>query len=649
MKNLYQPKTANYPRLKTDICFADYENEYKYTELFHSVFRFVEDHQLLDPVLWKRFVEQFRIHCDNGRGWRGEYWGKMMRGACFVYSYTRNQELYDLMCQTVRDMASSIEEDGRLSTYLREQEFGGWDIWCRKYVLLGMQYFLEICEDDKLKDELIDNMCRQLDYIMSKVGPDSIPITKTTNYWRGLNSSSLLEPVVRLYSLTGKTEYLDYAKYIIDCGFTDVSNIINLVLEDDFPPYQYPITKAYEMISCFEGLLEYYRITGEETYRTAVIRFADRLLETDFTVIGGCGCTHEQFDHSTVRQANTTNHFVMQETCVTVTLMKFMYQLHLLTGESKYVDAFETSLYNAYFGAINSEQVIEPLISREHPDWIAEPLPFGSYSPLTAGTRGRQIGGLLVMPDNHYYGCCACIGSAGIGLVPKLQLVKTSEGFALNLFIGGTVKSTTPSGSEVTFETSTDYPKSGSICVTVTLAQEERFTLLVRNPSWSKTTSICVNGQKFEAAKGYICLDRVWRSGDTVELELDMRVFAIRPIPYGTQIIMNYKVPGVDYVTPTFDREDPLAHRHIALQRGPVMLAQDEQLGYSVDDPIDVLVNEDGTVDAKFPDQAKAPYPNILEMQIPLRNGTMQTVTDCGSAGKLWREDLKMAVWMLTE
>ena len=128
-----------------------------------------------------------------------------------------------------------------------------------------------------------------------------------------------------------------------------------------------------------------------------------------------------------------------------------------------------------------------------------------------------------------------------------------------------------------------------------------------------------------------------------------MRVFAIRPIPYGTQIIMNYKVPGVDYVTPTFDREDPLAHRHIALQRGPVMLAQDEQLGYSVDDPIDVLVNEDGTVDAKFPDQAKAPYPNILEMQIPLRNGTMQTVTDYGSAGKLWREDLKMAVWMLTE
>ena len=40
------------------------------------------------------------------------------------------------------------------------------------------------------------------------------------------------------------------------------------------------------MMSCFEGLLEYYRITGKEWQREAVIRFADRILESDFTVIG---------------------------------------------------------------------------------------------------------------------------------------------------------------------------------------------------------------------------------------------------------------------------------------------------------------------------------------------------------------------------
>ena len=651
MREFYAPKTANYPRLKTDVCFVDYENEYHYTSNLHKVFDFVMEHQLMDPVLWKRFVDQYRLQPDGGRGWRGEYWGKMMRGACFVYSYTRNEELYALLCQTVKDMASAIEEDGRLSSYLREDEFGGWDMWCRKYVLLGMQYFMEICQDDALKVQLTDSMCRQLDYIMSKVGPGEGKklITKTTSHWRGLNSSSILEPVVRLYSITGKQEYLDYAKYIIDCGFTDISNIIQLVIDDDFPPYQYPITKAYEMISCFEGLLEYYRITGEEQYRQVLVRFADRVLETDFTVIGSCGCTHEQFDHSTVRQANTNNG-PMQETCVTVTLMKFLYQLHLLTGDSKYVDAFETALYNAYLGSLNTEQVVEPLIYEKHPDWIAEPLPFDSYSPLTAGKRGTLVGGMLVMPDMHYYGCCACIGSAGIGLVPKMQLLSREDGFNLNLYTAGTIRSKTPGGQSIAFTLDTAYPVDGKVSVKISLEQPEHFNLHLRQPAWSKKT-VCNTSAtaSMTIGNGYICLERTWADGDTIDLELDMTVRVIRPIPYGSQIIMSKNVAGQNYVTPVFDREDPLAKRHIALQRGPVMLAQENRLGYSVDEPIEVKINADETVDAIFPAAPVNAYDCLLEMQIPLTDGTLMTVTDYSSAGKLWNDESKMAVWMFTK
>lgn len=120
-------------------------------------------------------------------------------------------------------------------------------------------------------------------------------------------------------------------------------NIFELAYENKLMLWQYSVTKAYEMMSCFEGLLEYYRVTGVERYKIAVVNFADRILEEDFTVIGCCGCTSEYFDHSTVRQANTTNPKIMQETCVTVTLMKLLYQLTLLTGDAKYADAFEIS------------------------------------------------------------------------------------------------------------------------------------------------------------------------------------------------------------------------------------------------------------------------------------------------------------------
>ena len=111
MSALYAPNTANYPRLRTDACWADYENRYDYTGFVDHNIRYIEDFQLLNPTLWRRFVEQFRHDADFDAGWKGEYWGKMMRGACFVYSYNRDSELYSVIRETVLDMMSAGRED----------------------------------------------------------------------------------------------------------------------------------------------------------------------------------------------------------------------------------------------------------------------------------------------------------------------------------------------------------------------------------------------------------------------------------------------------------------------------------------------------------------------------------------------------------
>lgn len=649
VKNLYVKHSANAPRLATDTFFTDEENRHQYTGFMDKMIRYIEAFQLLDGQLWRRFVQQFREDSDYDAGWRGEYWGKMMRGACFTYSYTRNETLYQTLEHTITDMLDSQEPNGRISSYGLAHEFDGWDIWGRKYVLLGMQYFLEICKDTQLEKRIIASMCRQVDYLISKIGAaeeGKLPITSATRHWRGLNSSSILEPIVRLYTITQKKEYFDFATYIVNCGGTDVENIFTLAYENQLYPYQYPVTKAYEMISCFEGLLEYYRITHLEQYKTAIVNFADRILESDFTIIGSCGCTHELFDHSKVRQANTTNGKIAQETCVTVTLMKFFYQLCLLTGDAKYADAFELSMYNAYMGAVNTEKVIEPSMQKEHADWCIEPLPFDSYSPLTAGTRGNGIGGLKVMKDNHYYGCCACIGAAGCGLIPKMSLLTTPAGFALNLFINGTITSKTPAGNPIRFDVHTAYPKLGYVKIQLSLDFAERFTLFLRNPAWSRETAVTVGGQKQEIQSGYLRIEREWQDGDTIDLELDMRTEAVYPIPYGHQVLMNKVVWGHNYVVPTYDEEDPLAHKHVALRRGPVVMAQDNRLGYSVDESVALKISPEGYVDVLLPEQDTAPYEHIVEVQVPLQDGTFMTVTDYASAGRLWTEESKMAAWM---
>lgn len=642
MISLYKKNDANFPRIKTDEFFVDYANRLEFSGYVDDTANFIEEF-LLDGNVFARFVDQFRHEYDGKGGWRGEFWGKMMRGACFTYSYTKNSALYSVLQNSVKDILSTAK-GGRISSYNTDAEFHGWDMWSRKYVLLGMQYFLEVCESEELKAEIIDSMKCQVDYIMEFLGDGKTPVTSTSEFWRGLNSSSILEPIVRLYNITSEARYLDFARHIVSLGGMDSFNAIEMALEDKLYPYQYPITKAYEMISFFEGVLEYYRATGEEKYKSAVVRFADKLIESDVTIIGCCGCTHELFDHSAVRQTNTNNGELQQETCVTVTLMKFMYQLTLLTGDSKYVEVFERAFYNAYLGAVNTEKIIDDTVEAEHPDLIFEPLPFDSYSPLVADIRGKRIGGFMIMPDRHYYGCCACIGAAGIGLFGKMSVLTSKDGIAINLYNEGSIKTTTPSGNPLELKFNTEYPKGNTVKICLGLQKDEEFEIKLRIPYWSEESKISVCGESMTAKGGYVTFSKVWKSGDIIEMEFDMKVKAVYPTEYAPELLFNRG--HFHYLLPNLDIQDPAAKNHIAITRGPLVMAAENRLGYNVDDAADIAVSDDGTLKAIIPDTKKAPYKNLVEIAVPLKNGEYMHLTDYASAGKSWNEQSKMAAWI---
>ncbi|MBQ2707693.1 MAG: glycoside hydrolase family 127 protein [Clostridia bacterium] len=648
--SLYPQGSVNAKRIDTDTLFSDGDVVCKYEGMLDKAINYIAEFQLMDPVHWARFVDQFKIHSDSNGGWRGEYWGKMMRGACFVYGCTRDEKLYEVLHETVADMLTAEDELGRISARSVETEFTNWDIWCRKYVLLGMQYFLEINRDKELEAKVIESMKHQVDYMIAKLGnePGKIRITTATNNWRGLNSSSVLEPVVRLYDLTGEQKYLDFAAYIVGEGGTSICNVFELAFEDLTDPYQYPVVKAYELTSCFEGLLEYYRATGIEKWRDAVIKYAYRLMNTDITIIGSAGCTHELLDHSAARQTDPTYKGIMQETCVTVTWMKFCWQLLSLTGDPKFADSFEQALYNAYLGAVNTEKILDDtIILGKNPDAILEPLPFDSYSALLPGTRGRGIGGLCFMPDNHYYGCCACIGAAGIGLLSKVGTMVSKDGLTVNLYIPGTVTTRTPAGQSLTLRTVTDYPAGGEAAMTVEVENAEEFTLNVRIPAWSRRTAITVNGEAIDVTAGYTSIRRIWKKGDKVELSLDMRTFVIKPIPNPRDILMTKTAWGTDYHVPHVVVESPYAKYHIAMQRGPLVLARDARLGDGdVCDPVNIKYDADGVVEVT--PSATAGFDTVVEFDVPLVHGGSFKAIDYSSAGKTWREDSKYGCWLPT-
>ena len=384
---------------------------------------FVTEKQLLSETLWKSFTDVFRTKADDvDLGWRGEYWGKMMRGGCLVYRCTADKRLYAVLKGAVLALLDAAEADGRISTYSRSLECAGWDIWCRKYVLTGMLHFCDICDDNKLVERILDAMELLLERIIERVGTGAgqVPITETSNFWLGVNSCSILEPVLDLYRRRTKERFLAFASYIIETGGCSGGDLIALALNDDILPFQYPENKAYETMSFFEGVLAYYEVTGEEKYLRAVQNFTERVFETDITLIGCAGCTHELFDNSADKQTEYAE-TIMQETCVTVTWMRLCAKLFLLTGEQKYADRIERSALNALFGSVN---LFDQKITMPKSGEVRSPLPFDSYSPLFMNSRGRGIGGLKQFSDGTFYGCCAAIGAAGLAVFPLISSLR---------------------------------------------------------------------------------------------------------------------------------------------------------------------------------------------------------------------------------
>lgn len=585
--------------------------------------KFTMEHQLINADTWADFVRVFRADSDVETGaWRCEYWGKMMRGAVLTYMYNKDEALYRILEDTVLDLLSTQREDGRFSTYPADNQLFGWDMWGRKYVLTGMLHFVRICQSEELKARILAALCRHADAILERVGvgEGKVSITETSTFWGGVNSCSILEPMVDLYTFTGEQRYLDFARYILSTGGCKDGDLIALALAGEVMPYQYPEVKAYETMSFFEGVLAYYQVTGEREYLDVVQRFVEAVAETDITVIGCSGCTHELFDHSSLKQV-VYSAGIMQETCVTVTWMRLMARLHLLTGEAKYLDRLEHSAFNALYGSVNEHQNQQMVsFDRGKRKLYVSGLPFDSYSPLYNGRRGVGVGGYQAFAFGGFYGCCACIAAAGIALVPLCAALQSRDGeLSLNLYMSGHVSFAAPSGQTVTLTATTTYPKMMDYTARVSLVQPEGFTVRLRVPVFCENVRIAVNGERVDAApvNGYVTLDRLWHDGDelTVAADFSLRMLSLE----GRTAFM--------YGPLTLARDEAKEEGEVSLAE-PIKLAK--PLTYILDE------EQEGEAVRLCVEQADGKEPLLL--------------TDYASCGKRWLDvKNRLTVWLNIE
>ena len=580
----------------------------KYNGIFDRYARFIEEKQLLNREYWRLFVEQYRSNVDDhDLGWRCEYFGKMMRGASLTYQYTQNEELYNVLTECAEDMLTTQQESGRFSTYSVEMEFNGWDIWGRKYVLLGLLHYCEICCDEILRNRIMLSLEKHLDYIVDHVGngEGKKPIGETSKHWLCINSCSILEPTLRMYKFFGHKRYLEFAEYIIDYLFNGAPAIFFLAEQNELDPHQYPVVKAYEMMSCFEGLIEYYEITGDKRYLNICENFAERVRNTEISVIGCAGCCHELFNNTIATQTDTSYQNIMQETCVTVTWMKFCDRLLRHTGNSKYADEIEKSAYNALYGAVNTEDCL----TSKKDSFI-----FDSYSPLFLRPRGRGAGGYKDIADGVYFGCCVAIGAHATAMMPLYAVKPFDGGITIDFYESGEAEF---DGFGVQIET--NYPTDGNVKITVVSAPVVEKSIKLRVPYFSEKTYLSVNGERISVDTGYVYLNRTWKSGDIIELKFDMNPRVLHPV-------------GMD--------DKPETKDFIAVMYGPITLARDSRVD-SVDNP----VPKSDEVKIEFCDKNGFNCEIMADVTL---GETKVKMIDYMSAGKIWHETVAEA-WLPTK
>ncbi len=532
----------------------------------------------------------FMEKTETRRWWQTEFWGKWMHSAVPYMEYLGNRErgtgngsgkrgtgnssLAESVAHGVERMLSSQEPCGYIGNYPDELRCGeGWDVWGMKYTMMGLMHYYDYATRQESAGTAIPgapsaaaalDACRRLcDYLIAELGPNGrrgIALWQTGN-WCGMASSSVLEPVVWLFRRTGEAKYLDFASYIVE-GLTvpeEGPRLVDLALKgisvadrngygnkaesDNAYVMKHNRWKAYEMMSCYQGMIEYAEAKKEQLKNeneglsqvacrmsqgkglddllNAAIMTAEDIAKEEVNLAGGCATSEAWFHGASKQHIQYTR---LQETCVTTTWMRLCEKLLDITGNPIWADRLEQTFYNAYLGAMKSDG--------------AE---FAGYTPLN-GSRWHGQHHCFMHTD-----CCTANGPRGFLAFLRKFFIADGDTATLNFYASALAHAELADGRTVAFDIYSLYPRANKarlVCHT-----EGDFTLRLRIPSTCTAATVTLNGTAIDGARPgeYFAIKRTWALGDIVEAEFTMPVTA--------HVVGN----------------------HAAFTRGPVLLARDSR------------------------------------------------------------------------
>jgi len=481
---------------------------------------------------------------------------KWIEAASYSLATNPDPALDKLLDRVIAKLAKAQQPDGYLNSHYIVFEREGLDrrwtnlrdnheLYCAGHLMEAAVAHYQATG----KRSLLDVMRRYADYIDSVFG-------RGKGKLRGYCGHEEIElALVKLYHATGDARYLKLAQYFVDeRGQQPHYFDVEARRRGEDPrafwarTYEYnqshiPVREqrvvtghAVRAMYLYSAMADLANETGDEALLTACERIWHSVVDERMYITGGIGPSARNEGFTVAYDLPDETAYA--ETCAAVGMVFWNHRMLQFNGDGKYADVMERELYNGTISGVSLDGTR-----------------FFYENPLASrGAHHRQ----------GWFDCACCPPNIArmIASVGQYFYSAGDEAIWVHLYASGEA-AIALGGRSVALRQTTRYPWDGAAQIDLQLDQPAAFTLHVRIPGWCERHTVAVNGRRVQGApeRGYLAITRVWQSGDTVTLNLDMPARLIAAHPQVRQMV-----------------------GRVAIQRGPVVYCLEE-----VDNPITPL------------------------------------------------------------
>ena len=434
---------------------------------------------------------------------------KALEGMAYTLINNPDPELEKKADEWIDKFAAAQQPDGYINTFYtltgldkRWNNMDKHEMYCAGHMIeAGVAYYQATG-----KRKLLDVCIRMADHMMTIFGPGK-------RHWVPGHEEIELA-LVKLYQVTNEEKYLDFANWLIEerghgHGSKGDEGEWNPFYYQDEKPVREMTDIAGHAVRCmylYCGMADVAALKQDSGYIAALNRLWDDVALRNMYVTGGIGSSRH--NEGFTEDYDLPNLDAYCETCASVGMVFWNQRMNQFTGDSKYIDVLERSMYNGALAGIS-----------------------------LAGDRFFYVNPLESKGNHHrqeWYGCACCPSQISRFLPSIGNYIYGTSNNALwvNLYIGNTTQVKVDK-SDITLKQETNYPWDGNVKLTISTTSPLQKEIRMRIPGWCKQYTIAVNGKQTKATidKGYAVLNNKWKSGDEITLSMDMPVELVAADP----------------------------------------------------------------------------------------------------------------------